>query len=103
MSSGTQEVIQQGVADALAGTRARRNRLDSLSPVQKEEVARWIESKFSKLTERIQDGEALLKEQPTNDALRQQVYYWRVAVAVSKQLAYYARTQKPSKGTTLGQ
>lgn len=89
-----QEAIQSGVKDALRVTGRYRRRLNTLSPVQREEVAQWIESKFGKLADRVKDGEQWLKSHPDDTTMAAQVYYWRVAVAVSRQLAYYARTQR---------
>lgn len=72
----------------------RRTRLDSLTPLQREEVARWIESKFERLEERIAQAEWMTERGQGPEHLANQLAFWRACRAISKQLAWYARTEK---------
>jgi hypothetical protein len=68
--------------------------LSPLGPDEREKVAKWIESKFAKLRTRIAQADALIAKGGYDAILVKQVAYWRTAVAVSAQLAYYARTER---------
>lgn len=86
--------LDAGVRAALAQRGRKSGLLDSLSPQQREDVARWIESRYANFPQRIADAERLIRQGVDVPGLAAQLQYWRVAMSVSKQLAHFVRVYR---------
>lgn len=89
-----EEVLYADVAAAIGLPAKRKVSLRSLSPTDLEVFARWIENYFGKLPARIAEAESALRAGIEPRGLREQIYYWRVACAVGKHMAYTLRTRR---------
>lgn len=73
---------------------AAKVRLNFLSPVEREQLARWIEQKAAGLPDKIKEAAALIANDQGGPGLPNQVAYWKSVVAYTKKLAWDVRTER---------
>lgn len=71
----------------------RRVRLRGLGPVEREQIATWIESKYAHTPETIAKLEMWLRDHPDDRRAAGELLNWRASLAVARQLAHLARTE----------